>query len=269
MKEFSLAKKFNWELAHKPIKDQVLPIIIPTPKIKIVGTDTASTGTPTPGANPLLLASYLPYSDSQSETFKKYNPKFYLFRCKSARQSRKKIKGSPAERLHVQKAKAFYHPTHLNGINFPANTPIYGGSTRTPMHTEFDLGNINPYEYTTLGFNPYEFVEINKELGAGWETMTSADWGKTVDYYRFTGKKNSRSGGDPIPTKSAKSILFKIAIGIDNPTGSKTNPILFGEFSDTFRLQLLVSGALYDPLIPQLAYHFTMQLQLSSIARKR
>jgi len=264
MKEFSLAKKFNWELAHRPIQAQ--PIIIPTPKIKIVGTDTASI-TPTPGANPLLLASYLPYSDSQSETFKKYNPKFYLFREKSAQQSRKR--NSIGDVVVVHKAKAFYHPTHLNGINFPANTPIYGGSTRTPMHTEFDLGNINPYEYTTLGFNPYEFVEINKELGAGWETMTSADWGKTVDYYRFTGKKNSRSGGDPIPTKSAKSILFKIAIGIDNPTGSKTNPILFGEFSDTFRLQLLVSGALYDPLIPQLAYHFTMQLQLSSIARKR
>jgi hypothetical protein len=263
MKEFSLAKKFNWELAHRPIQAQ--PIIIPTPKIKIVGTDVATDGR-TLGANPLLLASYLPYSDSQSETFKKYNPKFYLFREKSAQQSRKKIKGSPGDRLHIQKAKAFYHPTHLNGINFPANTPIYGGSGRTPMHTEFDLGNINPYEYSTLGFVPYDFVQVD---GHPWRPMTSADWGNTVDYYRFSGKKNPGTGGDPIPTKSAKSILFKIAIGIDNPAGSKTNPILFGELSDTFRLQLLVSGNSTNPLTPKLAYHFTMQLQLSSITRKR
>ena len=247
MKEFSLAKKFNWELAHRPIKDQVLPIIIPTPTIKIVGTDNHPYGDPPIlGANPLLLASYLPYSDSQSETFKKYNPKFYLFRYKSAHQSRKR--NSIGDVIKMNKAKGFVHPTHLEGINFPSG-PIYRGAGRTPMHTEFDLGNINPYEYSTLGFNPYEFVEINKELGAGWETMTSADWGLPPSSYRFTGKK-----------LNARSILFKIAIGIDNPTGSKTNPILFGDFSDTFRLQLLAGG--------NAAYHFTMQLQLSSVVRK-
>jgi len=247
MKEFSLAKKFNWELANQPIKDQVLPIIIPTPTIKIVGTDNHPYGDPPIlGANPLLLASYLPYSDSQSETFKKYNPKFYLFRYKSAHQSRKR--NSIGDVIKMNKAKAFVHPTHMNGINFPANTPIYGGNTRTPMHTEFDLGNINPYEYSTLGFVPYDFVEVPGTVTA-WIPMTSADWGLPPISYRFTGKK-----------QNARSILFKIAIGIDNPTGSKTNPILFGDFSDTFRLQLLAGG--------NTTYHFTMQLQLSSVVRK-
>jgi len=245
MKEFSLAKKFNWELAHRPIQAQ--PIIIPTPTIKIFGTDNHPYGDPPIlGANPLLLASYLPYSDSQSETFKKYNPKFYLFRYKSAHQSRKR--NSIGDVIKMNKAKAFVHPTHMNGINFPANTPIYGGNTRTPMHTEFDLGNINPYEYSTLGFVPYDFVEVPGTVPP-WIPMTSADWGLPPSSYRFTGKK-----------QNARSILFKIAIGIDNPTGSKTNPILFGDFSDTFRLQLLAGG--------NATYHFTIQLQLSSVVRK-
>jgi len=249
MKEFSLIKKFNWELAHQPIKDQVLPIIIPTPTIKIVGTEFGV-------GNPTLLASYLPYSDSVSETFKKYNPKFYLFRYKSAQKST--VNGTVKIR-----PKGFVHPTHLEGINFPSG-PIYRGAGRIPMHTEFDLGNINPYEYTTLGFVPYEFVQVGGH--DNWRPMTSADWGQDTAYYRFTGKKNKNTGNIAPPTTTAKSTLFKIAIGIENPTGSKTNPILFGDFSDTFRLQLVVNGTPGEPLT-QVVQKFSMQLQLSSVKR--
>jgi hypothetical protein len=263
MKEFSLAKKFNWELAHKPI--QTPPIIIPTPKIKIYNTGGFA------GENPVVQASYLPYSDSVSETFKKYNPKFYLFRESSVKVSSKRVLGDDTIRVHVRKSKAFVHPTHMNGINFPANTPIYGGNTRIPLHTEYELGNINPYEYTTLPFDPYEFVEYNDfSTTPGWVPMTSANWGNVINFYRFTGKKNKKENPammDPgQKTKSAKSILFKIAIGIDNPTGSKTNPILFGEFSDTFRLQLV--GEAGDVLRDTIN-KFTIQLQHSSVTTRK
>jgi hypothetical protein len=226
-------------------------IAIPTPIIKV---NPAVSGLYNEQA--FLTASYLPFSSIVPEEFKAHNPKFYLFRSKS--RSAKKVKtidGLDSYRKIVP--KGFYHPTHLNGINFPPNTPIYGGQhTRIPFNTEYDFGGVTPYNYTVLGFNPYEWVEYTLNDGA-WLPMTVAQWGLyDLGNYRFTGKQSVGS----------RSTLFKIAIGINNPSGSTTNPILFGDFSPTFRLQFLTArtrtGLAFTPI------RFVIQLENSTVKRK-
>jgi hypothetical protein len=219
-------------------------ISIPTPVIKI-RQGTTSFGIL---SEQTVSASYLPFSDSIAETFKAHNPKFFLFRQCSSNK----------------KPKGFYHPSHLGGINFP-NSPVYGGSTRVPMSTEYDFGGITPYNYINLPFDAYNFVEfIPNILMPTYQPMTSADWNNPLINYRFTGKKRSKAV-TPSGTKNAKSILFKIAIGIESPSGSTTNPILFGEFSDIFRLQFIVS---YSSEIV-IAKRFSIQMQTSSVTRRK
>ena len=228
-------------------------IVIPTPIIKVNPATSDSLGQQT-----FLTASYLPFSRATTEDFKAYNPKFYLFREKSRSKTKKyDILGNSYGKAVP---KGFYHPTHLNGINFPANTPVYGGSTRIPFDTEYDLGGITPYNYVTLPFNPFQWVEFNGGLGVGWIPMTNSDWQvQALGGYRFTGKKNINS----------RSILFKIAIGINNPNGSTTNPILFGDFSSTFRLQFLSVNISRQPAnIIYAPSKFTIVLQDSTVSRK-
>jgi len=225
-------------------------IFIPTPIIKV-----------NPSVHSLyneqvfLTASYLPFSSVVPEEFKAHNPKFYLFRSKS--RSNKKVTPLVGEPYKKNVPKGFYHPTHLDGINF-GGSPVYGGSTRIPFNTEYDFGGVTPYNYTVLGFNPYEWAEFKIFAeGETWQPMTNAQWGLYPLYqYRFTGKHYVGS----------RSILFKIAIGINNPSGSTTNPILFGDFSPTFRLQFLtartMSGLAFTPI------KFVIQLENSTVKRK-
>ena len=234
-------------------------INIPTPIIKINQGTFDSLGVRI--GQQTISASYMPFSDSISETFKAHNPKFFLFRqCSSKNKS---VIDAEGNSVSVKKPKGFYHPTHLNGINFPSS-PVYSGSTRVPMSTEYGLGGITPYNYITLPFDHYNFVEFKPVGGDEFQPMTSADWNNPLIKYRFTGKKRS-SKNTPNGTNSSKSILFKVAIGIENPSGSTTNPILFGEFSDIFRLQFIVVNQISGAI----AKGFSIQMQTSSVTRKK
>lgn len=203
--------------------------------------------------NQSLSAYYLPFSSAIKEEFLNHNPKFYLFRqCSSKNKKR-------ANEAIIHRPKGFYHPTHLNGINFPVNTPVYGGSTRIPMNTEYDLVSLKPYNNTQLNFNPFEFIEYSADLNT-WVPMTDQLWDNPPINYRFTGKKLNKRYSEYGST-SSKSILFKIAIGIKNPNGSNTNPILFGNFSDVFRLSFSYRYGVF--------YNYNIDLQTSSVPRKK
>ena len=83
-----------------------------------------------------VYCHYLPMTDGGA-SFLSHSPKFYLFMAKTNHSRKKKQKVGPS--IKVNRQAGFYHPTHQDGINFPAHTNFYGGTTPIPLDTEFDL----------------------------------------------------------------------------------------------------------------------------------
>lgn len=189
-------------------------IIIPTPQIKIGKIDSTKNC-------PFLYAYYFPQGN---ENFQTHSPKYYLFMYKSKNNHKKKnISGA---KIKSTRPSGFYHPTHLNGANFSAHTSFYGGSTPIPLNTEFSLTAPGSYIYTELGVNPFQYI---KRSGAYIVLADTQNINPTDSFY-FSGRAFRK-------TRHSRSITFCIAIGIQNPDITSKNPIIFGDFSNEFRLK--------------------------------
>ncbi|MEI7510102.1 MAG: hypothetical protein WCJ62_11640, partial [Flavobacterium sp.] len=184
-------------------------INIPTTIVKVGVTNSAYN-------MPNLFAYYLPTSDN---SFLNYNPKYYLFMAKSKKNHIKKINDIPT---NMNRLAGFYHPTHQNGINFPTGSKFYSGQTAIPLDSEFSL-TPNPYTLTQIGFNPFQWTRV-KDGVPTWQVPILSDVSNTilVDKFKVQGKNGN---------KNKRSALFSLAIGIENPDTTSSNPILFGDLS--------------------------------------
>lgn len=204
------------EIQREPLYvPPMVEIRIPTPLIKI-DKWKANTQYPT------MSAYYLPFSVNSLADFTKFNPKYFLF---VAKKNVKHIKYVNGIYTKVINPSGFYHPTHQQGVNFP-NGSFYSGSTEIPLDTEFSL-TAGAYIKTPIAFNPTQWVRKFDDGSGTWVLPTIADFGFRLDtYFKFT-KKNGRK---------ARMMNFKLAIGIENPDKSSKQPIIFGELSETFRI---------------------------------
>lgn len=201
-------------------------IKIPTPQIKIGRMDLGV-------GFPPLNAYYLPFA-SGSEEFLNHNPKYYLFMARSRKRS---VRYPNDVRTTVFKERGFYHPTHQNGINFPSKA-FYSGSTEVPLDTEYALVS-GAYNKSLLPFNPFQFARIFDRTSSTWILPTVSDFGTNIRLFKFQGKKGNQI---------KRVVNFKIAIGIDNPNTGSPNPIIFGELSETFRVNFSVTRTSTVPL---------------------
>ena len=196
-------------------------IDIPTPLIKLGKVNNTYKSQD-------LYAYYLPKSNN---SFLNYNPKYYLFMAKSSGWH-KKINNGITSRF--RKIAGFYHPTHQNGINFPTNSAFYSGSTAIPLDTEFNLTQ-EPYTKTQIPFNPFQWIRVDNG-GGSWTQVVISDLNgsKNVDTFKFQGKRSKRNN---------RSVLFCLAIGIENPDNSSQFPILFSELSQPFKMTFSIINA--------------------------
>jgi hypothetical protein len=208
---------------------------IPRPEINI-GKATVETGY---GSAQPIFAHYLPPIDS---SFLNFNPKYYLFMQKSNANKKKNING---EIVKTRRSAGIYHPTHLNGINFPGGA-FYSGVTDIPLHTEFDIAP-TPYTRTQIGINPFEWARYAS--GTTWVVPTIADFGGLLDDYKIQGKKKS----------SSRSALMFLCIGIENPNTTSNYPITFGPLSIPFKLALKKQG------LPALCIGLQFLMESSSV----
>ena len=223
-------------------------ISIPTPIIKLGKTDNTN-------HHPDLYAEYIPLPNGSA--FKAFAPSYYLFMAKSRKRHIKKI-------LHVKtnvnRAAGFYHPTHRNGINFPPNTKVYGGTTVIPFDTEYPMRVLDPYVRTVILFNPYQFTRYR--TGGAWAVMTPTVLaaGVLTSNLKVMGGKTAVDNGTGTNRKNKRSALFCLAIGIRNPDVSDTaHPILFGDFSLPFRLTFVIEKGAAPPQHKAMAFMYTIQ----------
>jgi hypothetical protein len=209
-------------------------IDIPTPFIKIGEYDFIN-------KHPKLYAYYLP--TGFNDEFLKYNPKYFLFMAHTNRWHYKKVNGVNTK---IRRHSGFYHPTHQNGINFP-NSNYYSGQTQIPLDTEYPL-IAGAYKKTLIPFNPYQFTRF-KPIAP---TMPSPlNLPSNINLWKFQGRKGFLT--------LTRGNLFSIAIGIENPDPTASNPILFGELSEPFRVQFIYSNGN--------VIGFSYVVQLSSVKR--
>lgn len=237
---FNFASSNNWfySLNEQTSNSGSSPITIPTPMINIGKFDNVN-------KHPELYAYYLPEIVG-TEEFLKYNPKYFLFMAKSNKWHRKDVNGVTTV---VRRPSGFYHPTHQNGINFP-HSAFYSGQTAIPLDTEYPL-SAGAYKKTLIPFNPYQFTRV-------WNpppnlvVPSPSNFPSPLAYWKIQGKKTV--------AKYGRSVLFSLAIGIENPDTSAKNPIVFGQLSEPFRVQFInVNGD---------AFGFSYVVQLSSVKRK-
>jgi hypothetical protein len=193
-----------------------------------------------------IYSHYLPNDGD----FLNYNPRYYLFMAKSNLYHVKRILGVSVK---VRRNSGFYHPTHQNGINFPGNTAYYGGTTAIPLDSEFAIDNV-PYKKTLIDINPFQWARF--KTGGAWSVPTLADFGLTIDNYKIQGKASKQTDGE-----YQRSALMYLAIGIDNPNTLSTYPILFGQPSNIFRLELKVQSGFCTGLRYQIQ-HGTVKRQI-------
>ena len=195
-------------------------ISIPRPEISLGATLQATTAQS-------LIAHYLPTGDT---SFLNHNPKYYLFMQKS-----KTIKKKNNNK--VVRPSGIYHPTHLNGVNFPANSKYYGGTTTIPLHTEFNVAS-TPYTKTVVGVEPFEWTRYRDPLlGYAWRLPVVSDFdsSKQLQNFKIQGKKYN--GG------RTRSALMYLCIGIENQDTTSEYPILFGQLSMPFKIALKALAA--------------------------
>jgi hypothetical protein len=195
-------------------------INIPTPSIQVGGFNSSYN-------SQNLYAHYLPIMNGGSD-FLAHSPKYYLFMAKSrVNHSKKNIGG-----FNVPKVRnaGFYHPTHQNGINFPSNSPYYGGTTDIPLDTEFSIAS-TPYTNTLIGFNPFQWTRYNNAV------PTLATFGTAPSQWKIQGKRGGVRG------HYKRSAMFYLAIGIKNPDATSPYPILFGQPSQLFRLTFRIESS--------------------------
>ena len=249
-------------------------IVIPTPQVKI-NPKTAE-----------IQVFYLPIggTGATAQKWASLNPKLYLFRYRNARRkTAKDVNGNPYPKKSLG---GFYHPTHLDGINFP-NGHVYSGTTFSPpnyfngtngrqLTTEFNMlvaGQYRPYIHIPVNLNPYDWAK--KIKGGTWQFMNEdgSDFGDTVDKYKITGKKTAgkyKSRRSHIPN-NPKVGTFCFAIGCENPDTNTNiaNPIIFGHFSEQFRLRFNLSLDYSKPAPYTVVTGFHWDIETSSSPKKR
>lgn len=193
---------------------------IPRPEINI-GKATAESGYGT--AQP-IFAHYLPPINSN---FLNFNPKYYLFMQKSNTNRKKMINGNP---VSFRRPAGIYHPTHLNGINFPVGSSFYSGLTAIPLNSEFDIA-LTPYTRTQIAINPFQWARYAPN-SIDWAVPILADFGDIIENYKIQGKKK----------KDSRSALMFLCIGVENPDTTSNYPIIFGQLSIPFKLALKKEG---------------------------
>ena len=191
---------------------------IPRPEINI-GQATAEYGTAQS-----IFAHYLPPINSN---FLNFNPKYYLFMQKSNANRKKTING---ESVSFRRPAGIYHPTHLNGINFPVGSSFYSGLTAIPLNSEFDIA-LTPYTRTQIAINPFQWARYAPDA-ISWAVPTLADFGNDIFNYKIQGKKK----------KDSRSALMFLCIGVENPDTTSNYPIIFGQLSIPFKLALKKEG---------------------------
>lgn len=217
-------------------------IKIPTPQIKI-GKMNIDVGFPP------LSAYYLPFSSTGNEEFLNHNPKYYLFMDRSRKLSINKG-------VKIIKQKGFYHPTHQNGINFPSKA-FYSGSTQYPLDTEYSL-TAGSYNNSLLSFNPFQFARVFDKDSNSYVLPTIANLGTNIVLFKLQGKKGKYN---------KRVVNFKLAIGIDNPNTNSKTPILFGELSETFRINFSVRKINDVPL--RIGFEgFNIDIQTTGLRKK-
>lgn len=217
-------------------------IKIPTPQIKISKVDTGV-------GYPSLSAYYLPFSSTGNEEFLNHNPKYYLFIAKRRHTSRK-----GADKKF--KPTGYYHPTHQNGINFPSGA-FYSGSTEFPLDTEYALTS-GAYNKTVLSFNAFQFARVYDKINNAWILPTLTDFGNNIKQFKFPAKHKQYT----------TVVNFKIAIGITNPDTNSNKPILFGELSETFRMNFNIKKQSSFPLVYGF-YGLDLNIQTTGLRQKR
>jgi hypothetical protein len=168
-----------------------------------------------------ISVGYLP--NGESDIWQQYNPKVYLFRY-SKKKKKNVFYTDPVtgkEKRKVKKiAAGFKHVPHLDG--YLGKGKFYGGMTKYPYNTEFDLMINKPYMTQPLfGFDPYQFYVYDKQ-----QPLPKGLSGDILNNIYPANRKK----------EFARSVYFKFAIGIDNPDKTSEFPVLFGEMTEVLQV---------------------------------
>ena len=170
-----------------------------------------------------ISVGYLP--NGNSNLWQQYNPKVYLFRY-SKKKTRYIYYKDPVTGKQKSKFKkiaaGFKHVPHLDG--YAGKGKFYGGMTKYPYNTEFELLINKPYMTQPLfGFDPYQFYVYD-----GQQPLPKGLSGDLLNAIYPANRKK----------EFARSVYFKFAIGIDNPDKTSEFPVLFGEMTEALQVLL-------------------------------
>ena len=172
---------------------------------------------------PSIGAYFLPNDDQ----FLNYNPQYWLLRYKRRHKRH--------NALLLRRKNVWTHPTHNNGINFPASS-LYGGAqydssgTLIPnRETEWNLVTVNPYDITNIIINPMLWFAASAFQTGGFTfPINYNDWTSNTVNVRTTGQHGRYFPG------VGKSLVFALVITVDNP--NVPNQKIFGPMSNTFKI---------------------------------
>ena len=191
------------------------------------------------------------------------NPRLFMFRYR--KQKNKRIDLGP-NYSYIMKRANFIHPSHNNGeyqrANFPGSNwastiqTTNGGALLFPIPTEWDINSelkiaktgslitdfasLRPTTYIEVPFNPLGFlydVANPTEVTSLPATTTQDFWGTRFSVLRPASNAYAEPNDDGLRTSQ---IIMKFAIGIPNPTWTKTNhelPYIFGDLSNALMLK--------------------------------
>ncbi len=191
------------------------------------------------------------------------NPRLFMFRYRKSKTRRMDL---GATYSYIMKRGNFVHPSHNNGVyqraNFPgsnwASTPQTGsGGELFPIPTEWDVNSelkiaktgslindfasLRPTTYIEVPFNPLGFLYdtgLNPTEVTSLPATTTQDfWGTRFSVIRPASNAYAEPNDDGFRTSQ---IIMKFAIGIPNPTWTKTNhelPYIFGDLSNALMLK--------------------------------
>ena len=191
------------------------------------------------------------------------NPRLFMFRYR--KQKNKRIDLGP-NYSYIMKRANFIHPSHNNGeyqrANFPGSNwastiqTTNGGALLFPIPTEWDINSelkiaktgslitdfasLRPTTYIEVPFNPLGFLFdiLNPtEVTSLPATTTNQNWGTRFSVTRPAANENTENNPNDYHTSQ---IIMKFAIGIPNPTWTKTNhelPYIFGDLSNALMLK--------------------------------
>jgi hypothetical protein len=255
-----------------------LNLSIPQPRIKISAVRAKESQ-----GHDMVFASW----DGSNDNFLKYNPQFWLYRYRKADYTTHFDKRFGQSDSQWRK-KRFVHPSHMHGFKYistglqlavneqirrisslasekSAVTNLYSGQqlvlidgVKTPLpyrQTEWKVAT-TPYTETTLLIEPWKYFRVKGQNGA--ETM---------------GRNDFPTREQPMPkgtgTKSARMVVFKVRIAIDNPDRDPKQPKLFGPFSETFIFYPHKIGDFYTSLKCFLGEEASPMLRRHPSSRKK